>query len=153
MFAPDGCIRAMVINAPGAMHDSIIMETGDLYSRLEQIHNNHGVSFCVDSAFCARRRPWLIKSGQTVPHNATPLQTIIFHEATSVRQISEWGVGTFQIGFPRMQDRFHYEQRGERRFMLEVVVRLNNLRANLVGINQIRTTFMPELRQRAHHSI
>ena len=30
MFAPDSCIHEMVINAPRAMHDSVIMETGDL---------------------------------------------------------------------------------------------------------------------------
>ena len=60
MFAPDGCIRAMVINAPGSMHDSTVMEIGEMYDLLKVIHKEHGVAFCVDSAFCARFRPWLV---------------------------------------------------------------------------------------------
>ena len=47
MFAPDGCIQAMVINAPGSMHDSTVMEISEMYDLLEAIYKDHRVSFCV----------------------------------------------------------------------------------------------------------
>ena len=150
MFAPDGCIRAMVINAPGSMHDSTVMEIGEMYDLLEVIHKEHGVAFCVDSAFCARFRPWLVKSSQNPPDNASALDILLHADATSVRQIAEWGVGTFQIAFPRMTERFSFEQRGEHRYMVNILERLFNLCANLVGINQIRTTYMPQFVRPAH---
>ena len=44
----------MVINAPRSMHDSTVIEVGGMYELLEAIHKDHGVAFCVDSAFYAR---------------------------------------------------------------------------------------------------
>ena len=35
VFAPNGTIVAMVINAPGALHDSTLMEMGKLYDKME----------------------------------------------------------------------------------------------------------------------
>jgi hypothetical protein len=40
-----------------------------------------------------------------------------------------------------------YEEAGERQLILELIVLLYNWQANTVGINQIRTTFMPYLDQ------
>eukprot|EP00957_Ditylum_brightwellii_P131292 10013307-Ditylum_brightwellii.AAC.1 len=34
LFTPDGMIRAMVINMPGAMHDSTAAEYGFIYEKL-----------------------------------------------------------------------------------------------------------------------
>ena len=51
MFAPDGCIWEKVINAPRSMHNSTAMEVREMYELLEAIHEDHGVAFCVDSAF------------------------------------------------------------------------------------------------------
>ena len=66
-------------------------------------------------------------------------------EATSVRQYAEWGMGGLQGSFPRLKDTLIYEERGERQIIMEVIVRLFNLRSNLVGINQIKNTFIPSL--------
>jgi len=51
----------------------------------------------------------------------------------------------FQGSFPRMKDRFHYEEDGERLLMLLTTVHLYNFRTRYVGLNQIRTVFLPHL--------
>ena len=71
-------------------------------------------------------------------------------DATSICQIAEWGVGTFQIAFPRMTKRVSFEKRGNGWYMIDIAAKLFNLCSNLVGINQIRTTYMPEFVQPAH---
>jgi hypothetical protein len=60
-------------------------------------------------------------------------------EATSARQMAEWGMLIVQASFPRICDWFVYEERGERRIVLKMFVLLYNLRARMVGINQILT--------------
>ena len=62
-----------------------------------------------------------------------------------VRQLSEWVMRTLQAGFPRLKDRMIFEKMGERSIILQLITRLNNIRANLVGINQIKSVFMPNL--------
>ena len=46
---------------------------------------------------------------------------------------------------PRMKDKMHYEELGERRVMLNLMVLLHNFRTSRVGINQITNSFMPYL--------
>ena len=48
----------------------------------------------------------------------------------------------FQASFPRLKDRLIYEERGERRLILELALLLFNYRTNKVGLNQIRNTYM-----------
>ncbi len=74
-------------------------------------------------------------------------------EATLTRQTAEWGMLTMQTSFPRIRDRFVYEERGERRIVLKMFVLLYNLRARMVGINQIRNTYMPHLLQDANEDV
>ncbi len=74
-------------------------------------------------------------------------------DATSVRQMAEWGMLTMQTSFPRMRDRFVYEERGERRIVLKMFVLLYNMRARMVGINQIRNTYMRHLLQDANEDV
>ena len=47
-----------------------------------------------------------------------------------------------QTSFPRLKDRFVYEERGEQRIYLKMLVLIYNMRARMVGINQIRNTFL-----------
>ena len=70
-------------------------------------------------------------------------------QATSMRQSSEWGMRAIQSSFPRLGDKFPFEKRGERRISMKMIILLYNLRARLVGINQIRNFFMPALNQNA----
>ena len=62
-----------------------------------------------------------------------------------MRQLSERGMRTLQAGFPRLKDRMIYEEMGKRSIILQLITRLNNIRANLVGINQIKSVFMHNL--------
>jgi hypothetical protein len=90
----------------------------------------------------------LIKSGQNVPLGN--LQVVVrARDATSIRQSSEWGMKQFQSPFPRVKDEFRLETQGERCIILLLVVYLFNYRTNLVGCNQIRSTFMPYLEANA----
>jgi hypothetical protein len=47
----------------------------------------------------------------------------------------------FQTSFPRVKDRIVYEERGERRICLKMLVLLYNMHARMVSINQIRNTY------------
>ena len=51
----------------------------------------------------------------------------------------------FQASFPRMKDPIQYELEGERRIILRLIVYLFNFRTRVVGCNQIRYKFMPNL--------
>lgn len=44
-----------------------------------------------------------------------------------------------------MKDRFYYEENGERKVMLWSAALLFNLRTRLVGLNQILSTYMPNM--------
>ena len=62
-----------------------------------------------------------------------------------MRQAAEWGMRMFQGSFPRLKDRFVFENRGERQIFLKSFILLFNLRTCLVGSNQIRNMHMPLL--------
>jgi hypothetical protein len=74
-------------------------------------------------------------------------------EATSARQTAEWGMRMIQKSFPGLKDRFVYEERGERRICLKMMVLLYNMRARMVGINQIRNTYMRHLTRDANKDV
>ncbi len=61
----------------------------------------------------------------------------------SFRQTAEWGNRQLQGTFGRLRvplDIGNAEKRGD---LLEVCFRLNNLRTRRIGINQIRTVYLP----------
>jgi hypothetical protein len=60
---------------------------------------------------------------------------------------------TMQTSFPRVQDRFVYKELGERRIVLKMFVLLYNMRARMVGINQIRNTYMQHLLRDANEDV
>ena len=62
-----------------------------------------------------------------------------------MRQSAEWGMRSFQASFPRIKDRILYEEMGERKLILEMLVYLFNFRANHVGISQIKNTYLTPL--------
>ena len=51
--------------------------------------------------------------------------------------------------FPRLKARFPYEERGHRRIVMRIISALHNARTRMVGINQIRNVYMPELEKEA----
>ena len=62
-----------------------------------------------------------------------------------MRQSAVWGMRSFQASFPRVKDRFIYEENGERGLILKLFVFLFNYRSNKVGINQIKNTYLTSL--------
>jgi hypothetical protein len=89
----------------------------------------------VESALAAEDQPSLVKSfsnnvrcdGQLrQPHRLN-------NDATSVRQMAEWGMQGFQSSFPRFKDKVIYKERGERKIMLNLMVLLHNFRVTKVG--------------------
>ena len=150
-FCPDGTIPIAAFNMPGSFHDSTVAEYGGVYSKLDAMYQKYGGKCTADSAFRERSYPFLIKSSQDpllargdtraeVEHNVR-----IQLEATSMRQAAEWGMRAVQSSFPRLKDRFVYEEGGERQIVLHSMFLLYNLRTRMVGINQIRSFYMPFL--------
>ena len=109
----------------------------------------------VDSAFAADDRPSLYKSFQSNIDNRGNVRqnSQVQNQATSVRQMAEWGMRGLQASFPRLKDRITYEERGERRLTLELIVMLYNYRASVVGLSQIQSVFMPWLEKNANQFI
>jgi hypothetical protein len=129
-----------------------------LYEKLEKVFNETGLKFVIDSAFSTADCDYLIKSSQDYLTAAAGLEEeeeiladlAIKREATSMRQSAEWGMGTVQASFPRLRDTFIYEEHGERRITLTCLFLLYNCRARLVGINQIRNVYLPNLEEDAN---
>jgi hypothetical protein len=146
-FAPDGKIRCATINCPGSWHDSTQADYG-VYDKLEAVYNQYGGKVVVDSAFGLQARSFLIKSAQQDPARpgATAEEALqelrLNRQATSLRQLSEHGMRMIQGSFPRLKDNFQYEEFGERKIVLHLMVLLYNFQASKVGINQILNTFM-----------
>jgi DDE superfamily endonuclease len=154
VFCPDGTIPIVCYNVPGCVHDSLIAEWGSIYDKLGRVYDLCGGTCTVDSAFSARRNNYLIKSGQTNLVGETRAELAanirLNAEATSMRQSAEWGMRTLEASFPRLKDRFIYEERGERRRIMQMCFLLYNLRARRVGINQIHSVYVPALNVNAN---
>ena len=155
-FCPDGTIPIAFFNVPGSVHDSQVADWGDIYVKLERVYQATGGKCTVDSAFGGAERPFLIKSSQDdLCSSATTHREIIAEiqkkrAATSMRQSAEWGMRGLQASFPRLKDRFVYEERGECRITLKMITLIYNMRARMVGINQIRNTYMEYLNNDAN---
>ncbi len=63
-------------------------------------------------------------------------------ELLSYRQTAEWGMRTLQGSFGRLRVPLEVNNNDRRADLLEICVRLHNLRAWRVGFNQIRTVYM-----------
>ena len=132
-------------NVPGCIHDSMVCEWGNICNQLQKVCDETGGTCTVDSAFSRKKCDFLIKSSQSLPDTAEGIT--VNTDATSMRQSAEWGMRSFQSSFPRIKDRLVYEENGERKLILQMLVLLFNHRANKVGISQIKNTCMPHLQE------
>ena len=145
VFAPDGKIVIAAINAPGTFHDSQLCDYGLVYNKLQLLYDEHGAKTVVDSAFNLGNGPFLIKSANVNPIG-TPEQLLRNQEATSIRQLSEWGMKQFRSKFPRIcRNTIPWEENGQRRIDLSLMIRLYNHQTSTIGMNQILSTFMPNV--------
>jgi len=146
VFCPDGTIPICCYNVPGCVHDSNIATIGGIYDKLAKVHEQNGTLCVADSAFSRANYPFIIKSGNQ-PTGMSSTNAQLIKEATSMRQSAEWGMRAFQSSFPRVKDRFPFDQRGERKVLMKMLILLYNLRARKVGINQIKNVYMSSLDQ------
>jgi ribosomal protein S30 len=125
-----------------------------MYNELDAIFHAHpgGAQVVVDLAFSKDNRPSLVKSHQNIMDRLGNIRESEnrLRDATSVRQMAEWGMRGLQGSFPRLKDRLIYEERGERKIILHLIVLLYNFCASTVGINQIQSSFMPHLERSAN---
>ena len=144
-FCPAGTIVVCCINVPCCIHDSNVCEWGHIFQKLQRVYERTGARCTVDSAFSKTACPFFIKSSNQLPLNRD--EVAIHEQAKSMRQSSEWGMRSFHASFPRVKDRFLWEETGERQIILTMLVLLFNYRANKVGISQIKNTYMGPLQQ------
>jgi hypothetical protein len=123
----------------------MVFTIGGLYDVLENVYQHCGGKCVVDSAFCSRDKPYIIKSSRDPMNAPTPEIAAMYMQATSLRQSAEWGMNALKGSFPRLTVPLLYEKEGERLIILQVALLLYNFRANTVGLNQIRRVFMPFL--------
>jgi DDE superfamily endonuclease len=155
VFCPDGTIPICYYNLPGTLHDSNVAVIGKIYDKLEDVYNRNGGKCTADSAFAAKNVPYIIKSSQSIDLEDNDIEAlrnrlIVNQQATSMRQSAEWGMRALKASFPRIKDRFIYEEYGERAIILKMLLLLYNLRARKVGINQIKNVYMANLTRNAN---
>ena len=157
VFSICGRIIAAVVNAPGCLHDSTLAEWGGIYETLQEAYNRTGGICCVDSAFQSGGCDYFIRSAQDTTKAKNELELIQITQATSLRQAAEWGMHAIQSSMPRLKDRFPYEDEDkahrERDLILRIVPLLYNFRLEFVGLNQIRSTYIPSWSKDADYYI
>jgi DDE superfamily endonuclease len=144
VFSIDGRIIEACLNVPGSIHDSTIAHMYGTYGRLQEKFNQTGGVCVVDSAFASSNVPYLIKSSQKIAYARTAHDMVVQREATALRQAAEWGMRAIQGAFPKLKEALKYEEKGERGIILKLVPLLYNFRLEVVGLNQIQNTYVPE---------
>ncbi|QRV96986.1 DDE superfamily endonuclease [Ceratobasidium sp. AG-Ba] len=162
VFAPDGRVIACKLNAPGSWHDARIAR--HIYSKL--VHNTPNGFFLIgDTAFqsdtLADKIHTPLKEGNELPVNRCERAAVIEYsnKLTQARQAVEWGMRSLQSVFNRLRVPLDIHDPIGRQRLLEACVRLHNLRAVCMGINEIRSVYArrrnaPEvLRDHAHRAL
>lgn len=94
----------------------------------------------MDSAFKLLNMPSIIKSSQLDPLD--PERLLINRDATSVQQLSEWGMRMIQAAFPRLKDDLQYEEEDDRKIILRLMMYIYNFQTCNVGHNIILNSYM-----------
>ena len=147
LFSPDGLVQACYFNAPGTMHDSSMAIWGGVYDKIDAVYQQTGFCVVADSAFARENRNSILPSYQTnLNHQGQMRQhQDLYAAATSMRQLSKWGMHGFKSSFRRLESTFPYKERGELRVIMQMIILLYNFRASTVGQNQIQSSFYPNL--------
>ncbi len=98
-----------------------------IYDKLERVYQRDGGKCTVDSAFGNVNREFLIKSSQELIHIQSYRARSIARDATSMCQLAEWGMQAFQSLMPCIKYRMKFEERGECKVTLTVMILLYNL--------------------------
>jgi hypothetical protein len=145
-------VIAAKVNAPGSWHDSRVAQP--IYEKL-RTRTPDGFYLVADTAFPRGaqqiegkiRAP--IKTGQRMQGTITEIEERLAfdRQLLSYWQTAEWGMRGLQGSFGRLRIPLEIGRQRERGDLIEICLRLNNLRARLVGINQIRTVYIPLWKQ------
>jgi hypothetical protein len=143
-----GTIIAAKLNAPGSWHDSRLAQP--IYVKLLD-QTPDGFYLVADTAFprgseriegkiCAP-----IKTGEKIRGTREEIEERLQfdRQLLSYRQTAEWGMRGLQGSFGRLRIPLEIAHQSRRGDLLEICVRLFNLRAQHVGLNQIRSVYMP----------
>ncbi len=138
-----------MLNAPGSWHDSRIAQR--VYDKLRD-ETPAGYYLVADTAFPAGTNELKgrilspMKVGQRLSGSQAQLNArlALNRELLSYRQTAEWGMRSLQGSFGRLRVPLEVSNIDSRADLLEICVRLHNLRARRVGYNQIRTVYMRE---------
>jgi hypothetical protein len=126
VFAPDGKNCICSLKSSGYWHNSTQADHGGVYDKIEEIFKATGGKVVIDSAFALGQRGYFIKSAQLDPMDTQELLRNR-EDATSARQLSEWGMRQIQAKFPHLKDDMpHEEQGGEHKITLNLMVLLYN---------------------------
>ena len=112
-----------------------------VYTDVAEVFDRFGGRVVVDSAFQMKRSECIIKSSQQDPIGDR-YEVAINQAATSVRQLSEWGMRMIKGQFPRLKEKLRMEDFNERKIILNLMVLLYNMNTSELGINQILNSFM-----------
>jgi hypothetical protein len=142
-----GVIIAARTNAPGSWHDSRVARP--IYDALRD-STPGGYYIVADSAFprgtnvIDGRIHAPLKQGQRVTGTIEEIQEKMAYnrELLSYRQTAEWGMRAIQGAFGRLRMPLEVTNKDARGDLIEICIRLHNLRTIKVGINQIRTVYM-----------
>ncbi|KAG9095375.1 hypothetical protein FS749_010561 [Ceratobasidium sp. UAMH 11750] len=149
VFAPNGTILSVVLNAPGSWHDVRVAQRV-----FDQLIDSTPDDFFVlgDSAFPPlgdgprQRIKTPLKRGRCIPgttHEEREESLRMSNVITSVRQAVEWGMRAIQGSFGRLRLPLDANDGEWRARILETCMRLHNVCTTLVGINQIHTVYLP----------
>eukprot|EP00536_Pseudo-nitzschia_multiseries_P017121 jgi/Psemu1/49421/gm1.49421_g len=111
-----------------------------VHNQMQEMLNKYGAMGMVNSAFKVRLTNYLIQSFQLDPVGTAAL--VLNCEATSLWQLSEWGMRMIQGQFSRLKDRLLSEDFGDQKIILNVMVLLYNYQTSNVGHSQILNIFM-----------
>lgn len=111
-----------------------------IYEAMEIVYLSTGGKVVVNSAFKICSGEFLSISVQQGPEDAHAL--LVNRDATSARQLCEWGMRMIHGQFPCIKDPIRYKGKFERKIILCILVHLYNFQATQVDINQILNCFL-----------
>ena len=133
-------VSACCFNCPGSRHDSSMARMSGIHGSVKHVCLECGGEVVVDFTFTSEDNPSV---GKFSPSNASVnclLNTnpTLTRDAASVCQHLKWGTRGLQGSFPELKDRMPFEEMGERKIMVQLVILLFNSIMETDGSNQMR---------------
>jgi hypothetical protein len=155
LFVPVGDIIACHLNCPGSWHDARVALP--IYAKLRD-NTPDGYYLVSDTAFPKGTQDINghiispLKSRNWITGTESEIEEALAYncELLSYRQTAEWGNRSLQGSFGRLRIPLEIGNADRRGNLMEICVRLHNLRCRRVGINQIQEVYKPCWTSTAH---